>query len=370
MWASFNVAYFSFLLLVSMCSNQVSCEVYQITSTSGDRCPMDPCLTLSQFTNQSDSYLNDNTTLIFQPGNHSLNSVLSVSHITMLSMHTSSSNTVIMCNGLGRFDLSTIPVVHVRNITFIGCPGNKVESVQQFTLEYTSFIGQENAPGTALELIDTTASLCNNTFISNSGKQHQYYLDGNIIALAGGAILSTRSNINITESWFKGNHAQMGGAIFSEFQSNITITNSTFLGNVAKIIGATGTYYGGALYAVNGGTVIIEKSLFANNRSLDGYGIIGSGGVLYATRSLTIMISHSQFINNYALKDGGVLSALDRVNISINNSVFVNNHCDSCYGGVAYIQTDVNMVVSYSQFTNNSGSLGGVIAAAYRTKLM
>ena len=370
MWASFNVAYFSFLLLVSMCSNQVSCEVYQITSTSGDRCPMDPCLTLSQFTNQSDSYLNDNTTLIFQPGNHSLNSVLSVSHITMLSMHTSSSNTVIMCNGLGRFDLSTIPVVHVRNITFIGCPGNKVESVQQFTLEYTSFIGQENAPGTALELIDTTASLCSNTFISNSGKQHQYYLDGNIIALAGGAILSTRSNINITESWFKGNHAQMGGAIFSEFQSNITITNSTFLGNVAKIIGATGTYYGGALYAVNGGTVIIEKSLFANNRSLDGYGIIGSGGVLYATRSLTIMISHSQFINNYALKDGGVLSALDRVNISINNSVFVNNHCDSCYGGVAYIQTDVNMVVSYSQFTNNSGSLGGVIAAAYRTNVV
>ena len=234
MWASFKVAHLSFLLLVSMCSSQVSSEVYQITSMSGDPCLREPCLTLSQFTNQSDSYLNDNTTLIFQPGNHSLNSVLSVSNITMLSMHASSSNTVIMCNGLGRFDLSSIPVIHVSNITFIGCPGNKVESVQQFTLEYSSFIGQENAPGTALELIDTTASLCSNTFISNSGKQHQYYWYENINALAGGAILSTRSNINITESWFEGNHAQVGGAIFSEFQSNITITNSTFIGNFAE----------------------------------------------------------------------------------------------------------------------------------------
>ena len=238
MWASFNITYFSFLLLVSMCSSQVSCEIYQITSMSGDPCPLEPCLTLSQFTNQSDSYLNDNTTLIFQPGNHSLNTVLSVSNITMLSMHTSSSITVILCNGLGRFDLSSIPVVHVRNITFISCPGNKVESVHHFTLEYSSFIGQDwNAPGTALELIDTTASLCNNTFISNSGKRrniYSTYWHENIIALAGGAILSTRSNINITESWFEGNHAQVGGAIFSESQSNIIINNSTFIGNFVE----------------------------------------------------------------------------------------------------------------------------------------
>ena len=364
MRASFKVVHFSLLLLVSVCSSQVFSEVYQITSSSGDPCPRDPCLTLSQFTNQTDSYLNDNITLIFQPGNHSLNSVLSVSHITMLSMYGTSSSIVILCNGLGRFDLSSIPVVHVGNLTFIGCPGNKVESIHHFTLEYSSFIGQENAPGTALELIDTSASLCNSTFISNCGKEHKYY---------GGAILSARSNINITKSWFEGNHAQAGGAIYAEFQSNITITNSAFIGNFAKTQSFVATmddvvplysYGGGVLYVTVGANVIIHNSLFINNSA----GLI-YGGVVYALTSLTIIISHSQFINNFALNDGGVLYAEDIVNISINNSVFLNNHCDSCAGGVVLI-AEVDMVITNSQFTNNSGSKGGVIAAACRTRLV
>ena len=379
MWASFMVVHFSFLLLVSMCSSQVSCEVYQITSSSGDPCPMDPCLTLSQFTNQSDSYLNDNTTLIFQPGNHSLNSVLSVSHITMLSMHGSSSNTVISCNVWGRFRLTNIPVVHVSNLTFIGCPGNTVISVQQFTLEYSSFIGpdlENNAPGSALEITDTTASLYSNTFTSNSGKEHQYRCSENSNVMAGGAILSTRSNINITESWFEGNHAQVGGAIFSEFQSNITITNSNFIRNFAKPqleaimpVDVPKPYCGGGvLYATDGANVIIHNSLFINNSA---GGHISGGGVVRAMKSLTIIISHSQFINNYALGSyGGVLYAEDKINISINNSFFLNNHCDSCSGGVAYIQTDVDMAISYSQFTNNSGSKGGVIVIAGRRNVV
>ena len=109
--ASLKVALFSLLLLVSVCSGHISSEVYQIKSSSDDSCPRKPCLTLSQFINKSDSYIVDNTTLIFQPGNHSLESVLSVSNISMLSLH-GTSNTVIMCHGSGRFELSNIPFIN------------------------------------------------------------------------------------------------------------------------------------------------------------------------------------------------------------------------------------------------------------------
>lgn len=276
-----------------------------------------------------------------------------------------------MCNGLGRFELSSILAVHVSNLTFIGCPGNRVERVNKIMLEDSRFIGQDNFHGSALEVVETNAQLIRTTFISNTGKSHSMrrisYPYPNPIAsvVAGGAILSTSSNITIEESTFEGNHAGVGGAIFSEFLSNITIINSTFSGNFAQTPEYDTNYLpgGGVLNAVDGGTVIIHDSLFVNNSALGG----GGGGVLSAVRQIIIHIGHSRFMNNTAFnrngKGGGVLYAAESVNISINSSQFVNNYCENG-GGVAYVEINVNIIMAYSHFVNNSSpDYGGVLAA-------
>ena len=265
--ASFKVALFSLFILVSVCAHHSSSEVYQIKSSSDDPCLRKPCLTLSQFIDKSDSYIVGNTTLILQPGNHSLESVLFVSNISKLSLH-GTSDTVIMCHGSGRFELINIPFICISNLTFIGCPENSVYSVHQFTLEDSSFIGQDNAPGTALELVNTTPNLYGNNFISNNGKQHTIKppLTDSKFEFVGGAILSTSSNINIVESWFEGNHAEMGGAIFSDHQSNVNISNSTFVGSLANssFDHNSAMYRGGAVY-MDGGSITVANSSFDNN---------------------------------------------------------------------------------------------------------
>ena len=351
--ASLKVALFSLLLLVSVCSCHISSKVYQIKSSSEDSCPRKPCLTLSQFIDKSDSYIVDNTTLILQPGNHSLESVLSVSNISKLSLH-GTSNTVIMCHGSGRFELSNTPFICISTLTFIGCPGNSVDSVHQFTLEDSSFIGQDNAPGTALELVNTTANLNRNKFISNSGKQNKRHLpfsDPNPLAAVGGAILSTSSNINIVGSWFEGNYAEMGGAIFSELQSNVSISNSTFIGNLANssFDHSSTTYtYGGAVCIFDGGSITVANSSFDNNSAIE-------GGAVYMNDG-SITVANSSFDNNSA-KCGGAVN-MDGGSITVANSFFDNN---SAYDGGAVCMSYGSIIVANSSFDNNSAEDGGAV---------
>ena len=374
--ASLKVALFSLLLLVSVCSGHISSEVYQIKSSSDDSCPREPCLTLSQFIDKSDSYIVDNTTLILQPGNHSLESVLSVSNISMLYLH-GTSNTVIMCHGSGRFELSNTPFICISTLTFIGCPGNSVDSVHQFTLEDSSFIGQDNAPDTALELVNSTTNLYGNTFISNSGKQHRIkppFTYSRQILAVGGAILSRSSNINIVGSWFEGNYAETGGAIFSELQSNVSISNSTFIGNLANpsLRDRNGYIFGGgAVYIWDGSITVANSSFYNNSAPLAGGAVyINSGSNTVANSSFdhnsgsavymnggSTAVANASFDHNSAF-NGGAMS-IDGGSITVANSSFDHNSATRC-GGAVFIH-DGSITVVNSSFYRNSATYGGAV---------
>ena len=49
----------------------------------------------------------------------------------------------------------------------IGCGGNKVRHVEKFVVEDTKFESQDNYSLTALDLIETTAQIVNDTLLSN-----------------------------------------------------------------------------------------------------------------------------------------------------------------------------------------------------------
>ena len=244
--------------------------------------------------------------------------------------------------------------IHIANLEFIGCGGNKVRHVEEFVVEDTKFEGQENS-STALELIETTAQIVNSTFLSNRkglyrkcvtfnqyGCIYNYYYY-RYDRFIGGAIIATNSTVDISQSRFKDNEADFGGAIFAEQDSIISMSSNMFVSNSAS-------RYGGVLYS-SSSTITIEASGFHNN-SARSY-----GGVLYFSSS-TITIEASGFHNNSARSYGGVLY-FSSSTITIEASGFHNNSA-RYYGGVLYSSSST-ITIEASEFHNNDASSGGVL---------
>ena len=381
------------LLLASSSLGSRSSEVYHITSSSSDPCPAETCLTLSQFANNSNNCLGSNTTLIFLLGNHSLEAELFVDNIDMLLMlsnSTSSSGTVIVCSHNMTFKFDNVSVVHISGLTFVGCSGNSIKSVNQFVLEESNFIGQNDLKGTALEIIETFAHILRSFISFNRAVKLYtyravcYYEDGQNKAQAGGAIVSIKSNVTVIKSVFERNSAGIGGAIFSKLHSNITIINSTFEKNHAANLATSCFAEGGVLYAESGSIVVIRGSQFINNSAEYVGGVLASrngtyvtitdsefihnrGGVVYTNNTVGMAVSHSVFISNSAIEHGGAVYAIT-TDVFISHSKFVNNRAtdvDGKGGAVSIQALDVkSLLIMHSQFIDNSALTdGGVVIA-------
>ena len=357
---------------------------YTVTPSSADPCnETEHCLTLSQFVNNSSDYLRANTTLHFLQGEHSLDSTLLIENVDTFYMSSLDSNVTIVCNhSSARFEFNNVSVVHVSGLTFIGCTGNKFINIRQLMLKDSQLIGHEQINGTALELEETSATFTNTKLRLNYGSRvtsltcenddhanvrfdflngRNRYEDITVDVTAGGAIVSTHSNVTIIGSVFEGNSAQAGGAIFAQLQSNITIINSTFVGNQATSLQSHQYCYagGGVLYCDSGSSIIVNSSTFERNTAHWLGGVMTTG--LHGT--VTVTITNSDFVSNTAGYFGGVLSSADNSSITITNSNFTENSANS-YGGVLYMPGADNssITITNSNFTENSANYdGGVL---------
>lgn len=164
------VVTFKLLLLLLVCSG-IDCEVYYITPISNTPCPVQTCLTLSQFAAHTTSYLSSNTTLIFLPGNHSLNFKCPISNVSNVVLtSTLPLSAVITCehhNNSARFVFDAVSTINISGLIFIGCGGNKIRSTLELLVESCVFIGQEKSK-TALELVGTKAIVAKSSFSFNT----------------------------------------------------------------------------------------------------------------------------------------------------------------------------------------------------------
>ena len=134
-------------------------EVYFITPSPSHPCFGDSkfCLTLSQFTANISDYLDPNTTLAFLPGDHSLYIILVVENINALTITSVSTlRATVTCEHCTGFLFRKSNHIHLSGLKFIGCGGSKVESVDHFDLEESSFHGQKDNCGSALSLKKVT----------------------------------------------------------------------------------------------------------------------------------------------------------------------------------------------------------------------
>ena len=245
-----------------------------------------------------------------------------------------------------------------------------IKTKSESTIKNTQFTNnqaKDNNGGAIYSNGDLRVSNCNFTknkaktdggaiYINNKGKstiKNSKFTNNKADDYNRGAIYS-KKNIEVYNSLFKNNQANnswfpstsQGGAIYC---GTITCNNCTFENNKAK-------KYAGAIYINDKEVSTIKNSKFINNTSPFNGGAINANGKL--------IVESSIFKNNKADHFGGALEPYENggaifcLNIDCNNSTFENNYAES-YGGAIFIKNEGKSTIKNSKFINNTAKLNG-----------
>ena len=358
-----------------------------ITTSEKNPCPAKPCVTLSQLAANLPEYLSDNMTIIFLQGKHNVDKKLVFENVSriMAAYITYSHSQSVLEDGLivcklkyASFVFNKVNLVYIDGLNFMGC-NHKFESVGKLTIVHASFQGN-SFTGSAVELIDTTSAyIQQSAFTSNTNGNYLgpigiFVYENNLIHYpdtvyntttytnVGGALIVTKSELNISDTVFENNNAVVGGAIFSWKNSNITILNSSFSDNSATSKGSAcfggATYFESENYNKPGQTAQIILSIY--NTTLIYNLACHQGGAISGFYSYIIIKNSHGFHNNIAV-DGGVIGVV-KTAVSIEDSDFEQNIAFSG-GGVLAAFYETILSITSSTFVLNTADYGGAIMA-------
>ena len=344
----------SFLLQVAVLSASTHNVHYvKLDEPSPLSCPGQPCHTLDQYNQQTETYFTVGSTFVFLAGNHTVNTTVNLTSISEITLRGERNSLVnILC--LNEFNIL-------------------IQNVSNLSIEGLVFLSGNTTIGTvALKIIDS-----NGVWIYNVGFQGTFFtglhitssdtitvtscsFDGNT-AKYGGAIYVTDGNLTLNASTFIGNNAiGHGGAIYVTAESNLTLNASTFIGNNA-------TGHGGAIYA-SGSNLTLSDNMFSGNTA-------GYGGAMYVTAESSVTIIDNAFTNNRAVRNGGAMYSEDSI-VSIygstkNSSILSSGgYCRTCDmittipKSIPYEEVimELNEALCATHFTNNTATHGGAIS--------
>ena len=123
-------------LVPPVSATYVECHFYCIVPSFDALCPcQDSCLTLSAVTTNTTNYLESNSTLMFQPGSHNLDSNISISNISMLKLYSNEPlATKIICKPFTIIHFIEVSTVVVSGIEFIACGNRSIIRTIHFEL--------------------------------------------------------------------------------------------------------------------------------------------------------------------------------------------------------------------------------------------
>ena len=260
--------------------------VKPLMSTTTLPCPDDyrPCLTLGEYTSDSDVYFVNNTIFYFYPGIHRLDNSLILENLYNFSFHglpngdqivnvSVDSLANITWNKSQNIEISSIRFTLNDHFTFI----MKFERSQIVHLSNISIIGNGNS-GCSSVLVQKSAIFINNSMFTE------------ISGFLGAAVMMVASNVTFRgDNVFINNTAASGGSIYL---SNSTLTfngTSFFLNNTSLGYSENRTL---SLYH------IVEKIELKN----------GSGGAIFSTTSYLRLYEYSNFTGNLADSSGGAIT--------------------------------------------------------------
>ena len=328
--------------------------------------------------------------MVFLPGDHALDTNITVSNIARLTLRgesSSSNRATVVCSGSVGLSFTSIVEFTVHSLGFTLCGRDSFLSpASKFAVWFKSITHAELVDsffhdnlGTALAVDNTNITLSgNNDFVRNHCKTcaggsgiavHSSILSFNgnstfINNLApggdGGAILTsenTELNFNGVNNFINNSAAGDGGAINIGYNTILNFNGTTnFINNSAE------GGYGGAVYmfyklSFNGTSNFIGNSAGCASNP-------GLGGAIFTSYNTVLRFSGTvNFINNSAEDGGGAIFTLNNTTLSFNGaSNFRRNSAPGAGGGGIY--TSYNASLSFSgdiSFTANSAYFGGAI---------
>ena len=345
------------LVILIVHTDFVYSKSHYVTPSPGGPCPQNSsCLTLSQFA-ASSSYNDTDISLLFLPGNHTLDRevlLTQLSNFSMTKYGLDNETVFVECSTYhGRFRISETTSVSLKDLHFISCGSNSVSQVKWLTITATTFQGVQEG-NTVLELNEVSnASIVETCFLSNS----LHYPNVNQLnsvkkileyvyfqrSTPSGALYTAFCNVSIISGKFMHNIADIGGALVAH-NSSLYLARSTHSYNTANI---------GGVMVTSGSTIDMDNNSFINNAAAQ------SGGAM-VTYNDTFTIRSTTFTNNSADFKGGVMATYGDSSFDIKNSTFTNNRADRS-GGVMITSGDSSFNISNSTLTNNSAEYGGVM---------
>ena len=363
-------------LFINTLSHSSAENVYCVTptATSCSSCPHNThCATLSEYAQEAELYFTSNTTMVFLPGDHTLDTNITIANVTGLTMTGESfagNRATVVCSVHWSVGLSFTSMVEFKidSLAFTSCNRKYVialctllsadevlpsdttillddTTIVQVTLLLHSTLAElvncsfhEN-PGTALVVINTNITLAGNTF------KHNNYYRGEFVCVSnstkGGAVTAVHSNLIFT-----------GNTTFLE-------NSAIYCRNSAHFSG----FYWGAIFTYNTIINFNGTSNFINNSADYGY-----GGAIFTYDNTTINFNGtSNFIHNSAGVGGGAIYTYDNTIINFNGtSNFINNSAGGGRGGGGgAIFANANTTLTFSRtvnFTNNVADRGGGVS--------
>ena len=338
-----TVQLFIALLLVLHTTTAASGTVLYVTPTPETPCPAKPCHTLSQYAHNVSEYLTTDTTFVFLPGDHSLDTDFNISDISSLAIvgNTSSfpklTSRVVCSNTDAMVAIANVSHLSIAALEVLSCGQNNVErvSVRVHTVENFRLSSFHLSHSSPLHIYNSAAWLEDNSFANNTGTG------------CGGSLKTERSNVTLTgTNSFVQNHCRGYGGGMCVIGSTVASNGSvSFVGNNVTL---------------GGGGLLSNLSIvtFTGNIVFEGnYANSSGGGFAVESNSPSFFSGNCSFISNSCYGKGGAIYSTGLLNFT-GESFFLNNSAQFGYGGAIY-SCNYTMFTGTTSFVGNSAFVGG-----------
>ena len=378
---------FTVLVAVLIISTLAYCSAENVycvtpTATSCSSCPHNSthCATLSEYAQEAELYFTSNTTMVFLPGDHTLDMNITVANVARLTMwgESSSDNIAkIVRNGSVGFSFTNMVDFNIYSLAFTSYnrSWSYIGSNSALFLQSTQYAKLVNCSfhdnlGTALTVNSTSVTLAENSKFIRNQCVCQSFSDLEVHELGCG-ITAVSSTLTFTgNSLFHENtqttssDSYCAGAIWASASSLHFNGTNTFIGNSAN--GKTGV--GGAIYAETNSSLSFSGVSDFGHNSADSDG----GGAIFTSGNVILTFNGTNnFTGNSAKFEGGAIHAQINTSLSFNGiSDFGHN---SAYYDGGSIFTSGNVILTFNgtnNFTGNSAYYkGGAIYAETNSSL-
>ena len=366
------MAQFTLVLVAALLINTLSycsaVNVYCVTPTANScSCPhSNHCASLSEYAQKTELYFTSNTTMVFLPGDHTLDTNTTVANVAGLTLHGESSShniATVVCRGSVGLSFTSIADFRIEFLTISSCsrkyngtlPGIPIafivygalllQSTQYAELVNCSFSDNN---GTALVVINANVTLSGNNFTQNKASRS---LGGAIIAYN-----NTELNFSGINNFLNNSATHRGGPIFTSDNTVLGFNGTNnFINNSAE--------FGGAIFALYNTVLNFSGTNNFINNSADDVGANnfddwGGGAICIVAHAVLSFNGISYIINNSA--DGGAIYALYNTSFSFSG---INNFLDNIAfsGGAIYAEFNTTLTFDETTYFTNNGYHGGRI---------